>query len=106
MQKRCTRGFIFTPLHSEPCRLHLQFQQLKKIFVKLIDLKVENTSQESRYASEIARLGFAPAALMELLLLYTSINKSKIRSSIWKIRMKFYSLPLLITPGLLNTLEV
>lgn len=77
MQKRCTRGFIFTPLHSEPCRLDLQFQQLKKIFVKLIDLKVENTSRESGHASEITRSGFAPAALMELLLLYTSRNKTR-----------------------------
>lgn len=77
MQKRCTRGFIFTPLHSEPCRLDLQFQQLKKIFVKLIDLEVENTSRESGHASEITRSGFAPAALMELLLLYTSRNKTR-----------------------------
>lgn len=92
MQKRCTRGFILTPLHSEPCRLDLQFQQLKKIFVKLIDLKVENPSRESGHASEITCLGSAPAALMELLLLYTGINKSKISSTIWKVRMKFYSL--------------
>jgi len=36
---------------------------------------------------------------MELFLLYTSTSKSKIRSSICKIRMKFYSLPVLITPS-------
>lgn len=106
MQKRCTRGFICTPLHSEPCRLDLQLQQLKKLFVKLIDLKVENSSRESEHTSEITRSGFAPAAPMELLLLYTSINKSKIKSSAWEIRMQFYSLSLLIKPRLLNSLEV